>query len=62
MGWPQEDNEKRERARVAKELTRQDFWKAAYVASLCHSGDNSFAVTQADNALSSFDLKFGGAP
>ncbi|MNL52034.1 hypothetical protein D3C87_1751760 [compost metagenome] len=58
--WPGEENKNDERARIAKALGRQDFWKAAYLAATRYLTDSSAAVVDADIALAAFDAKFGG--
>lgn len=58
MAWEVDGNIK-ERARVAKALGRQDFWKAAYLAAIRYMVDSDAAVAEANRALESFDQKFG---
>ena len=60
MAWPNDDLKRR--VGVAKELDRQSFWKAVYVACKQIGCDNFDAKSQANDALLDFEMKFDGKP
>ena len=60
MSWPNDDL--KHRVNVAKELDRQSFWKAVYVAAISNLDSKVSAAFVADKALESFDIKFDGKP
>lgn len=61
-GWPQQDHDKRDRAKIAHELDRREFWKSCFLISLGNpckvDTDIESATSDADAALSAFEQKF----
>ena len=51
-----------DRARVANELDRREFWKAVFMQSYLQHGVLSAAKCDADEALKIFEQKFGTGP
>lgn len=60
MSYPQVDNEKKERIRIAKTLDRQEFWKDVFLSVLRNGYGADLALSEANGALEQFDAKFGG--
>ena len=55
MAW---DQDRERRTKFARELSRQDFWKAVYAAAISNGNSNLDAEVMANRALLDFDGQF----
>lgn len=48
-----------ERQKLAKKISRQEFWKEVYLKSVINHYSIEYAAKEADEALAHYDNKFG---